>query len=286
MGNKSSTTTDETLRMDPWSEAWRRQSLDAGRAALDGMPGVSSTEGYRLSEDLLRQAAGMGGLGMGALGGDMDAIRQLMNPYMQGVLDPLNASYDRARGAAQTNANARATAMGAFGGNRAALTAGQEIADVERARQQQIGGLMYQGFGDAMGRASQLTQLGLGGAGGLQALQDQARMDPYNREMLAAQLFKMYPAGQDRHVRTEQESGWMDTVSGIAGLGLTAAGMAMGGPMGATAAGSVAQSLPGGGAPRPSGFTLQSEPLDQTAPFGGPYNPYRNAGTIPTGRGY
>lgn len=159
-----------------------------------------------------------GALGLGALTGQPGAQAQFMNPY----LSQLNPFFQQQRAGAVEGANQQATLAGAFGGDRSqigALLAGNQ-ADQTQAQ------FNYQGFQDAMQRASQAANLGFGAIGAPTALQG-AAMGPYGQT----------------NVTTQQTDPW----SQLLGLGLTAGGFLLGGPGGAAAGNQIGRQLGGGG---------------------------------------
>ena len=89
---------------------------------------------------------------------------QYMNPYVQNVIGGLgrNAMSNYQKQANQLGAEA--TAAGAFGGSRHGVAQGTMAADVQNNLNQQVGNLMYQGYGDAMSRAAQDQQMRMGAA--------------------------------------------------------------------------------------------------------------------------
>jgi hypothetical protein len=210
--------TEQSTRLDPYSEAYRREALGQGQAALNNAPSVASTNGYRTAYDLYNRAAGVGGIGIDALGGSPGAIDQLMNPYQTNVLDRMNAQYARMGQGLQTQLNQNATAQGAFGGSRAAVALGQGLGELGRAQGDANANLLYQGYGDAMSRAQYLTNLGLGSAGTLQQLDEAKRLEGYNNAAMKGQLFGMFPYGTD--TKTEQNESFGATLGRIGAAGL------------------------------------------------------------------
>ena len=89
-------------------------------------------------------------------------INQFLNPYQSYVTDEIN----RQAGMAQNQLGAQAVMSGAFGGGRQ----GVAQAEIERARQANVGQSMARGFDQAARLASQQQQIGLQGAGQLGAL--------------------------------------------------------------------------------------------------------------------
>ena len=102
--------------------------------------------------------------GIGAALGSLQGpnINQFLNPYQSYVNDEIN----RQAAMSQNQLNAQAVNTGAFGGARNEVAQ----AEIERARQANIGQSMATGFGQASNLASQQQQIQLQGAGQLGAL--------------------------------------------------------------------------------------------------------------------
>jgi hypothetical protein len=173
---------------------------------------------------LLNGAAGYGtaaqqagNLGFGALSGDPNAAKQLMNPYQQSVIDANNAQWQKTN-AQDTNAlNAQATAAGAFGGSRQGVAQGQMLANNAFNQQSQNAQLMNTGYQNAMNQASQLAgfgqqgaqmnaNLGFGGVGN-QAL--------WNANMLKNGYMGPTGSTYSNSSNTNQNNGLQGTINGI-----------------------------------------------------------------------
>jgi hypothetical protein len=146
-------------------------------------PNGASGEAAGATGDLARRFASMqfgggmptlsaydqaGATGARALAGDGGATERLMNPYRRQVIDAMGGEFDRMRSKAEMGASDEATRSGAFGGSRHALMTGERLGAIDRAQSSQIADLLHGGFNDAMGRAGQAANLGLG-AGDLQS---------------------------------------------------------------------------------------------------------------------
>ena len=103
-----------------------------------------------------------GDVGARALGGDQAATDQLMNPYQSQVMDAVGADFDKQRAAAHTQSNQAATQAGAFGGDRHGVMEGARLGELDSAQMATQAQLRQTGFNDAMGRAGQAANLGLG----------------------------------------------------------------------------------------------------------------------------
>lgn len=107
---------------------------------------------------------GAGATGAAALGGDAAATQKLMNPYQQQVIDQNNAQYGKTLAQTSNHTNDMATKAGAFGGSRHGVAEGVALGNAAAAHDQQNAGLLYQGYGDTMNRASQAAGMGFAGA--------------------------------------------------------------------------------------------------------------------------
>lgn len=105
-----------------------------------------------------------GNMGMGALSGDPNATARLMNPYQQQVINANNAEWNNTDQNSINEVNDRATRAGAFGGTRQGVATGVALGANNRARMGQNASLLYGGFNDAMGRANNLSTIGMQGA--------------------------------------------------------------------------------------------------------------------------
>lgn len=127
---------------------------------------VSSLDGRAAAGDAaqsqigaLGQNAAQTGFGAvsGALAGQPD-VSAFMNPFQQNVLDSVQTQFDSVRNRTNRDISDRATAAGAFGGSREAVTRGAALADIARNETAQMAGLTAQGYSDAMNRAMQQQQ--------------------------------------------------------------------------------------------------------------------------------
>ena len=132
------------------------------------------------------------GLGAGkALGGDQAEIAKLMNPYESSVISALDPIYAKARQSALGDVNARFSSAGggAFGGSRQGVASGVALGDIANQQASQTAGLRYQGYNDAMTRAYQTANLGLGATDRLPGLGQYAQGmdDPNLRRLMLLQ---------------------------------------------------------------------------------------------------
>jgi hypothetical protein len=151
MGNRSANKR-EAERMRPFNELWGQ----AGQGPMD--PRFEQAGQYFGN----MQNLGMGG--MRALAGDPRATQNLMNPYEQQVMSAMDPMFAKARAGAMNTIGDQATRARAFGGSRQGVAQGVALGNIANQQAQTMASLRYQGFGDAMGRAGQLANLGMGAA--------------------------------------------------------------------------------------------------------------------------
>jgi len=241
MGSKQSGS--QTVRQEPdaLTQQWRRMVMGYGMGAL-GMPGSpgsggtmsvwghtvprpGSSAGISPMGEQLQPVPGMdpaslealqnyqgmasaGNLGLGALSGDPNAIGQFMNPYQSNVLDQVQGRYGDLSALTSRGVNDRATLAGAFGGSRHGVAEGVAQGELAKGMGQQMAGLQYQGYNDAMGRAGQLANLGLGANSQLASMGDYARQiqmsqDPAMRQLQILQgLLSGMPMGMTQSTPT------------------------------------------------------------------------------------
>ena len=138
-------------------------------------------------------------------------IQGAMNPYLQGVIDPMRAEFDHLRGGALRGANDVATQAGAFGGSRHGAMAGAQLGEIDRAQASQMGGLLSSGYSQALGLAEHQRQL-------------------RERQM------------QEPLFRQQQALNFMNLGMGPVGSGATQSGTAGSNPLGSAAGGAMAGS--------------------------------------------
>lgn len=217
---KQTTSTD----VDPRTQRMRGQVYDAATAAANsGAPGLnpmlSGAQGF------LTNGVGQGNLGLNALSGDAGAAGQLMNPYQTQVIDALNNQWDKINRQTTAGLNSQATQAGAFGGSRHGVAQGVALANNAQAQNSQIAGLLQGGFENAMGRAGQLANFGLGSTSQIPGFNEYSRgfTDPnlYRMRTLQSGMQGM-PFGQ-----TQTTTQNKNMLSGAAGgvLGAAMAGI-------------------------------------------------------------
>lgn len=182
LGRNKDRTVTSTQGFDPLTEQLRKDVNSATYAGADSVQGL---------DPYTQQALGMyggfanaGQAGMNAFSGG-DASR-FMNPYQSQVIDQMRGQFGLLNDMAQNSVKSQFTRAGAFGGSRQGVAAGQAAADVANNIGNQIAGFQHQGFNDAMGRAFQSANLGLG------ASQQMAALGPYAQMMNDPNLRRAY----------------------------------------------------------------------------------------------
>jgi hypothetical protein len=204
--------------MDQWAADPRNQAQAATQGSVQGL------------DPHTQQALGMfggyadaGARGASALsGGDTSSF---MNPYQSQVIDQVRGQFGLLNDRAQLAVNDRFTRSGAFGGSRQGVASGQATADVANNLGNQIAGLQYQGFNDAMGRAFQSANLGMGAGQQMAALGPYAQImnDPNLREAyLRQQMSQGMPVGS---TTTGANPNYQSPVQGLLGGAIAGAGM-------------------------------------------------------------
>jgi hypothetical protein len=177
-------TQNSQTSVDAQTNARMGQIYDAGNAAGNAGPGPLLTGASDFNTGLMTAGA----TGAAALGGDAAATQRLMNPYQQQVIDANNAAYQKTQAQTVNQTNDLATRAGAFGGSRHGVAEGVALGNNAMAHDAQTAGLLYQGYGDTMNRASQAANLGYMGAGANSQLGFAGVGDPnlYRLNMLKA----------------------------------------------------------------------------------------------------
>jgi len=189
------------------------------------------------------------------------AVGAYMNPYIQNALQPQLAEMNRQYDITGNQLQGRATAAGAFGGNRAALEQSENQRNKNMAMNQVIGSSYNQAYGNAQNQMNTVANLGLQGYGqagslaGQQLLQQQGILGLQNQfggqqqqqaqnvinagmsNYQQAQQYPMQQLGQLKglitgipitDVTTTQQQAQPSTTSQLAGLGTAGvAGLAL-----------------------------------------------------------
>lgn len=201
-----------------------------GASGNMGAPGSAGT--YGLTPEQIAAAQNWGGyanagnLGLGALSGNQGAVDQLMNPYLNNVVDATRGDYDNLRARTSQGINDQATAARAFGGSRHGVAEGVALGEVGRAEGSTLAGLRYQGFNDAMGRAGSLANLGMQANGELANFGDYRRRlaesnDPALRRLAILQGAAGLPSGTttSQPVYQNRGAGFLGGAATGAGIG-------------------------------------------------------------------
>lgn len=203
LGNRGQEKQDNQAQQD-WRHLW-------GQA---GQTPYSPT--FLQSGQTFRDMQNMGMGGMRALGGDPNAVQGLMNPYESQVMDSLDPMYAKAGRMVTNQVNDQATRAGAFGGSRHGVAQGVALGNLAQQQAQQGAQMRYQGFNDAMGRAGQLANFGMGGA------QAGAQFGQYSQDRYYNQMLQAMQArpGQSQGPRSDPMSQGVGTFASLFGTGL------------------------------------------------------------------
>jgi hypothetical protein len=182
-----------TNKLDPATEAYRNEIFNRARSvsnqpytgyngqtvanadpaslgALSGMQGMGGVYGgitNGLGGPNIGPYAGAGANAARILSGDQGAIQGMMNPFQNQVIDALGTQYDRQRDKAVMQTNDQATQAGAFGGDRAALLAGERMGALDRGQMSDVANLLSGNYQNVMQNAQQTANLGLNAQGQL-----------------------------------------------------------------------------------------------------------------------
>jgi hypothetical protein len=142
-----------------------------------------------------------------------------MNPYQQQVIDATRGEFDHMRGQALQGANAQATQAGAFGGSRHGVMAGARLGEIDRAQGSQIGGMLHQGWNNAV-------QQGLGYSEYQRSLRERQLQEPIFRQQTGLGLMNLGMGPVGTHTSQSMPN---NLLGQLFGAGLTAYGMFGGG---------------------------------------------------------
>lgn len=224
MSKKGGSTT-QTTTLDPGTQAYvnqlRQQSTNSANSIL-GQPASSFYTGPVSQADILKNAQGF------------------LNPYQQQVIDASNAQFGQDLGLATRAADQRATAAGAFGGDRAGIERGTAEAQATLGHNQQIANLLSSGYQTALNQGIGLTQYN-------QQLRQQQLLAPIMQAQAAQGLLAGGIGPYGTTSTTKKSPGWGSALLG----GALTAGSLLFPPAGAAAAGATAllgsNGLPVGG---------------------------------------
>lgn len=225
---KSAGKTVQTTAPDAQTQAYSHDLWNAAQNYANA-PGVGVDPATQQALAGFQGIASQGNLGFSALGGDSAAIARLISPYQGAVIDQMNQQFGRDQRATMNATNDAATQAGAFGGSRHGVAEGVALGQLGQAHAGQMAQLLNQGYGDAMGRAGQLANMGFsaqGAIGGLgQYMQSiNAANDPATRKFMALQAAMGAMPHGSTSTMTQQPGG--NFLTGILGAGITGAGLA------------------------------------------------------------
>lgn len=155
-----------------------------------------------------------------------EMAQAFMNPYQDQVIGGIRGEFDHLRGQAATQNAQQATAAGAFGGSRQAVTEGSRLGALDRAQGQQVGQFLNQGYQNALSQGTQFAEH-------QRQLREQQMRAPLfgNQQAMNMMNLGMGPIGQ---TNTQTQPGGSRLGGALSG-GLS--GFAAGGPIGALAGG-------------------------------------------------
>lgn len=183
------------------------QTAQYGQQVWNAANGAANSGGTPVNQNTLDAAKNFGGfaaagnMGLGAMSGNPEMMKQFMDPYQQNVINSMRDQYGVQRAGVTNDVNAQATAAGAFGGSRHGVAEGVAQAGLGRDQNQQMASLMDTGFNNAMGRAGQAANLGFGASGAQAQIGDymhgvDVQNDPNMRMMQYLQsAYGMMPHG-------------------------------------------------------------------------------------------
>lgn len=173
MGKSRGTqTTTSTQTPDGNAQDWMKKVYDAAGAAGTGDP---TAQARSFLGGMLPGA----NLGFSALSGNADATSTLMNPFMSQVIDRMKSNFGDVNAMTSKGIADQATQQHAFGGSRHGVAEGVALAQNGKTAQDSIASTLYGGYNDAMGRAGQLANFGMGAAGAL------PNLDPTTMRLMA-----------------------------------------------------------------------------------------------------
>jgi len=193
-------------RLDPQTQSYVEQMRRMAQSyAGRPMPGLDPN--VMGAVDWWKNAAGVGQSGLNALGGDVNAANQFMNPYFA----QMNPIFERMRQSAGSRAQLAATSPFGIGAREGLATSNamQGVNDMES--QANIGA-----FNDAMGRAGQAANFGFGANQALFGAGDYLTNRQRNWDIGSQGLLNssVGPYGQTQSTKTE--SNWFNNLLGTA----------------------------------------------------------------------
>ena len=227
-GQKTTGSQTTSSAIDPGMMQMRNQAWQAAlKYAQNQLPGASQQTNAAAGN--AGQSANYGLLGQSALAGDPNAVQQMMSPYIQSVINPMQKQWEIANQQAMNAAGDQAQGQGAYGGDRMGIAQGTALSQNALNEQQQIAGLYNQGFGQAMNQAGQLGWQGTMANNQLAGLGDYLRQigiqqqPGYNQYATLNSAVRGLPYGQTNTATSSTDLG-----SKIGGGLLSGAGLASG----------------------------------------------------------
>jgi len=166
---------------DPYYQASRGLGLGSAQGVANQAVAMASQPAYNVAGQMTQQAArGVADAGiaelsspayrqaqqMTGMAGQVQVpqlsqadIQRYMSPYMQQVIDPTMQALRQQQEQAMAGQTGRAIQAGAFGGDRAAIAAANLAGQQQLAAGQTMGGLLQQGYGQALSAAQQQQQV-------------------------------------------------------------------------------------------------------------------------------
>lgn len=191
-------TTTQTQKLDPRSQYFVNETRNMGSAGASALTGLDSP--LYSPETMSIQ----------------DQAMRFMNPWFQQVLDPVNASFDRALEMNRMGVNDAARGAGAFGSARHGVAQAVGMGEVERNRAQILGNLLNNQWQTAVGQ-------GMGYQAQQRELERMQLMDPYLKSQMGVQL-RNAALGPTGSISKTVEKTSPNVMGQIAGLGLGIAG--------------------------------------------------------------
>ena len=190
------TTTTQTQTLDPASQRYVGQTRTM---ASRGAQGLQNLPGTLYSPETMSI---------------YDQAKPFLNPWFDQVIDPVNASFDRALDMSRMNigAGAQAGGAGAFGGARHGVAEAVGRGEIEQARGSVLGNLYNSGWQTALGQGLQYQ--------GMQRdLALKERLDPYLRAEMGVGLRNagMGPYGQTTSTEQKQNPNVFGQLVGLGG---------------------------------------------------------------------
>jgi hypothetical protein len=177
------TTQDLTQKVTPNNPVWVDQGLGQFGGVLAGLTGADPASFVAGANPLLNlagaNASGFSGTPW-AYDGAADVTRgiaqadtpdiasgigKFMSPYLKNVVGATSADLSASEGRTRAQQALNLTRSGAFGGSGAALTQSATEGELARARATTIGGLLNEGYGQALGGATSQAQAELASRG-------------------------------------------------------------------------------------------------------------------------